>query len=488
MKTAILILLYIFLTNFVCYSQTFNNLDFEQTCDTSKTGFCSWNLSWGSKDGKIRGESGANKFLLLTGAKENSVNFVEQTAFLNQNQGLNVIELSGKIFSENLIGKGAGLNITLYDSLGNFIKAKDMGYGNFSWVHGTNESKKYRISLVSPDNTYKVNIGCIIYGKGNAGFDNLEVKINSLEGREPSPLAIEYVSAACDTIAKYSVMKDSVDFVKLKQTALQIAGDAKNYSECHLAIEYMLSSLGEHHSFFMKPDEVTNWQNDKSESSTVKFPSSKILNDCGYIFVPPFHAGNEELIKQYSDSLQLILKELDNSNIKGWIIDLRENTGGNMQPMILGLGPIFDSEKLGSLNYINEDSQSWYYKNGSYLWDDEKISEVVNPVKLKSKLPIAVLIGPQTGSSGEIVAISFIGNGKTKFFGEPTWGLTTGNSSFDLPDGGRMMLASTFMADRNGNVYYDKIHPDEMIPASKDKNNDAVLLRAAEWIQESISN
>jgi C-terminal processing protease CtpA/Prc len=484
MKSAFIILPIIFLTNFVCYSQTFNNLDFEQICDTSKTGFCNWNLSWGGKDGKIKGQSGTNKFLLLTGSKENSVNFVEQSVFLNSNPGLHLIELSGEIFSENIIGKGAGFNIALYDSQGNYITGKDMGYSNFSWVYGTNESKKYIVRLISPEHTYKVNIGCIMYGKGTAGFDNLSVKISSVEGREPSKLAIDYVSAACDTIAKYSVMKDSVDFIKLKQIALKIAGDAENYSECHLAIEYMLTSLGEHHSFFMKPDEVSNWKNDKSEFSTVKFPSSKVVNSCGYIFVPPFHAGNKKLIMKYADSMQVILKELNNSDIKGWIIDLRENTGGNMEPMILGLGPIFDSEKLGSLNYIDGKSQSWYYKNGSYQWDDDKISEIVNPVKLKSKLPIAVLIGPQTGSSGEIVAISFIGNGKTKFFGEPTWGLTTGNSSFDLPDGGRMMLASTFMADRNGNVYYGKVQPDEIIPASKDKSNDSVLERAIDWIQK----
>lgn len=70
----------------------------------------------------------------------------------------------------------------------------------------------------------------------------------------------------------------------------------------------------------------------------------------------------------------------------------------------------------------------------------------------------------------------------TKTFGQPTWGLTTGNGSFDLTDGGRMMLASTRMADRNGKVYYGSIEPDERLEQNKNAKVDTEIQTAINWI------
>lgn len=181
--------------------------------------------------------------------------------------------------------------------------------------------------------------------------------------------------------------------------------------------------------------------------------------------------------------MQSILKRLYNAQIKGWIIDLRENTGGNMSPMIAGLGPIFDPGKMGSLVDVNGKEESWYYKKGHYLWNDQKVMAVSDPVVISSRLPIAVLTSSSTGSSGEIVLISFIGNSKTKIFGQPSWGLTTGNGGFDLMDGARMMLASTIMADRNGKLYHGSISPDVLIESNK--THDAEIKVAIEWLQKN---
>jgi C-terminal processing protease CtpA/Prc len=167
------------------------------------------------------------------------------------------------------------------------------------------------------------------------------------------------------------------------------------------------------------------------------------------------------------------------SGIKGWIIDLRENTGGNMEPMIAGLGPLFSSAKLGSLIDVNGRANSWYYKQGRYYWDDDPGWRVMNPTNLGTTLPIAVLIGNQTGSSGEAVAISFLRNAKTRTFGCPTWGLTTGNSDFKLRDGAALYLASTIMADRDGKSYRGSITPDVLVEGCVDKD---VRAEAIKWL------
>jgi carboxyl-terminal processing protease len=463
----------------VLRGQTFYNLDFEQRCDSSKTGLCHWDNSWGGKDAiSPSDETGKNQSLLIN--VKNNVGFAEQTAFFSVTAELRIISFSGKIKSESVEGKGAGLNIGIYDSSDNLLATRDMGYASLNWIKGTKDWNEYEIKVVCPPGASKIKIGAILYGTGKAWFDDFKVSIVSGKERKPSKLADKYISAAIDTISLHSLMKDSIDIKSLKNSALQIAGDANKSSDCYLAITYLLESLGDHHSFFMTPQEVKSWEGSSEQGADIKYPSYKIIDRCGYISVPYFHGGNSKLILSFADTLQSALRKLYASNIKGWIIDLRENTGGNMEPMLAGLGPIFSAEKLGYLVDVNNRKESWSYKDGTYYWENKKILTVSNPVTLSHDIPIAVLISSQTGSSGECVVVSFIGNSMTRIFGQPTWGLTTGNGSFDLSDGARIMLASTRMADRNGKIYYGSIEPDERL--ERNKNPEDEIQYAVNWI------
>jgi carboxyl-terminal processing protease len=475
----------------ICFKNTqaqyFRNLNFEQACDTSQTGLCFWDLSWGSKNAVKQDIIDGTKCLLIQGSKVTSVAFTEQASAISSSKDIRIVTVSANFKTKDVEGKGAGLNINLYDKDGQLVATKDMGgFYSIEWIKGTNDWREYSISLVCPTDAIKIKVGAILYGKGKAWIKNYKVTIESIAGRKANRLAKKYITAACDTISKNSLVRDSIDIKSLKKTALKIAGAAKNYSDCYLAINYLLESLrpyGDHHSFFMKADEVVNWKNNGSSVSKIEYPSYRVINDCGYILVPPFHGGNQNLIVAYADSLQEAIKKLDNQEIKGWIIDLRQNTGGNMEPMIAGLGPLFSSVKLGSLVDVNNKADAWYYKDGRYFGDGYIGWSVSNPVTISSKLPVAVLTSNQTGSSGEIVAISFIGNARTKSFGQPTWGLTTGNGSFNLPDGSRMFLASTIMADRNGRQFTSSIKPDVQIDNMIVDNVDMVLRAAIDWIK-----
>lgn len=120
---------------------------------------------------------------------------------------------------------------------------------------------------------------------------------------------------------------------------------------------------------------------------------------------------------------------------------------------------------------------------GKYFWDDDTGWKVSHPFIMPVQLPIAILTGNQTGSSGEAVVVSFIGNNHTKSFGQPTWGLTTGNGSFELQDGSQIFLASTVMADRNGNLYRGSMSPDVLVTGKSVNENDLALDTAIQWIK-----
>jgi hypothetical protein len=474
----------IFLQTLHANAQQFKNLDFSQKCDTSKTGLCNWDLSWGAKGSIQPHRFEKTNSIIIEGKAENSVGFTEQTSSYNSTS-IFILSISASIRTDSVIGKGAGLNIGLYNDSGQLIANKDMGgFYSVNWIKGNKGWKNYSLSIVCPADTRKIKIGAILYGKGKAWFRDYRVEINSIENRKPSKLANEYIGAALDSIQKHSLFRDSINIRDLKQTALKIAGNAKTYSDCYLAVNFLLESLrplGDEHSFFMTAQEVKNWENSGSQVSRIEFPSYKIIDSCGYILVPPFHGGNQKQILAYADTLQSAIHKIYGAAIKGWIIDLRENTGGNMSPMIAGLGPLFSQEKLGSLIDVNGKPESWYYKEGKYYWDNDTGWKVTKPVQLPVQLPIAVLTGGQTGSSGEAVVISFIGNTKTKFFGQPTWGLTTGNGSFKLKNGSQIFLASTIMADRNGKLYYHSIQPDVLV----DDKNENLIKIVVKWISEN---
>ena len=470
--------------------QTLHNLNFNETSDTSKTGLAYWDLSWGSRGSVRQDVVNHVKCLLIVNKELGSVGFTEQSSFFPAPIAIKIITIQANIKTENVEGKGAGLNLWLFDKNGNSLISMDTGGGSvysMNWIKGTKDWKINTVSLVCPMETARIKIGAILYGKGKAWFKDYKFKVTSVADRVPSALARRYISQACDTIKKHSVVRDSIDIVHMKQTALKIAGPAKSYPDCYLAIQYLIDCLrqfGDEHSFFMTAKERVNWETKGSEVIKIANPSCKVIENFGYILVPAFHGGNPKIIRLFAETLQQDIKKLANSGVRGWIVDLRGNTGGNQDPMIAGLGPLFSSIKLGSLVDVNRHFSSWNYDHGRYFFDnDPPILEITNPVELQFRLPIAVLTDPQTGSSGEVVVISFVGNSHTRSFGQPTWGLTTGNGGFDLADKSVLRIASTHMADRNGKIYTGRIVPDVTVDKSLNAQNDRTITEALNWLK-----
>ncbi len=246
------------------HAQTFQNLNFENRCESSQTGLCNWDLSWGRMANVAGDLSDGAPALLLVGDKKSDVAFVEQSSTFEPLKRVSVLTLSGEISSDNVDGKGAGLNIFLHDSEGKLLAFKDMGaVYSIDWISGTRGWRSYSISIVCPERTAKIKIGAILFGKGKARFRNYNTAISLIDDRKPSKLAFKYISLASEIIKKNSLVRDSFDVEKMKQVALKVAGDAKQPSDTYLAISYLLESLrefGDFHSFFMKEAEVKNWK------------------------------------------------------------------------------------------------------------------------------------------------------------------------------------------------------------------------------------
>lgn len=212
----------------------------------------------------------------------------------------------------------------------------------------------------------------------------------------------------------------------------------------------------------------------------------KVLNnEIGYILMPGmlFEDRSSKNIHALAQPMYDEINKIKNStDIKGWILDLRFNTGGNCQPMLLALYDFLgDTDVWGVLDIHQKKINSVKLSKGNYIDNAKKVSYINPKGMLLDKVKVAVITNVATGSSGEVTALAFKGRENTIFIGEQTNGKTTSNMIVDLPFGAYMTLTVGLDCDRNGN-FYEQLVPE--ITISKQDNFDDLL--SDKNIQEGI--
>jgi carboxyl-terminal processing protease len=165
----------------------------------------------------------------------------------------------------------------------------------------------------------------------------------------------------------------------------------------------------------------------------------------------------------YAEALQAAIMRADRPRLTGWIVDLREDGGGNMWPMIAGLGPILGEGIIGWIVYNNREYER-EYRNGAALSLGELFAQVGEPYTLMRSAPrVAVLTGGGTNSAGEAITVWFKGRADTRSFGTATCGHHHLLATFLMSDGARLTLKNAHNADRLKRTYAGPVAPDETV-------------------------
>lgn len=180
-----------------------------------------------------------------------------------------------------------------------------------------------------------------------------------------------------------------------------------------------------------------------------------------------------EAMKQAAIALQARIRDQDDGQRCGWIVDLRGNSGGNMWPMLLGIGPLLgDAGAARNVGrFLDGTTQkTWAYREGG-VWNGD--AHVLGSRHTRYALrdphaPVAVLVGPRTGSAGEAITLALRGRPATRSFGQPTAGYATANMSPTLVDGSRLVLTMALMQDRTGQGDGGPITPDASVAEGAD--------------------
>jgi len=309
------------------------------------------------------------------------------------------------------------------------------------------------------------------------GGDDRSENIDS-NSQEQSKIAQNYISEILQVMKDNAITKYEVDWGNLETEVNTLSLNAKSIKETYPAIVKALELLNTNHSFLISSSgETVAYFSNLSCTQSFNIVEPQIDN-IGYIRVDSFSSSSGTSSEYFATSIQQEISQQDSAALIGWIVDLRDNSGGNMWPMVAGLGPFFSGDSLGYFLDADEQMSNWGYRNGSSHIEGREIVSVEQPYTLINQLPkIAVLSSQRVASSGEATLISFKKQSNVRIFGTDSCGLSTSNQSYTLSDGSRLFLTTGIMADRDQIKYGNKV-PVDQIEVQSD-----VVSKAIEWLQ-----
>lgn len=327
----------------------------------------------------------------------------------------------------------------------------------------------------------------------------------------PAPaLAAIPADSLFQIIRARSVHRASADWARLDSSYRSGMADAKNERDSIRTVVRLFEALGDVHSQLLvdgrpyahSPDyDVPTLarlrplvQRSQRESGIAR--TTLLDGRWLYIRVPGISAwsGNRvnEAAQALSDSLCARAGGAAGARIKGVIVDLRANSGGQLAAMAAGLGALLGDGEVGaSVDAEGRRTRVFSLAAGEFSMNGVALAQATPRCPQSfATLPVAVIIGPATVSSGSITAMLFRGRPRTALIGEPTAaGYTTGNDWIPLGERVQLNLATEYNADRTGTVHRESVAPDIRVNGGDDfadLPHDPKVWRAMRWLNSAV--
>jgi carboxyl-terminal processing protease len=298
---------------------------------------------------------------------------------------------------------------------------------------------------------------------------------------EPVPVsnaATEYLDHVLSLMQNNSIKQLTINWTAFRADVHSRVAGATTIAETYPAITHALTLLGDGHSSYRASDGRVLFVPNRI-CNAIPAPTPSLPANIGYIRIGSFSGTGFEAAA-FASGIQATIKNADRADLIGWIVDLRGNGGGDMGPMIAGVGPILGEDTLGFFIDPLGRQSAWEYRAGAAILSGNVMFRVDSIYRLLRERPrVAVLTDKRVASSGEATLIAFRRRPNTRSFGTSTCGLSTANRGFPLYDGAFLTLTVSVMADRTRFQYGDVIAPDELILSTPD----AVVARAIAWLQ-----
>ena len=222
------------------------------------------------------------------------------------------------------------------------------------------------------------------------------------------------------------------------------------------------------------------------------FDTTMLDNQVGLVRLRTFLEADMAAGATYAHALRDAIVVLHRQGARQWILDLRSHQGGTLAPVVAALRPLLGK---GAVGYVVDAAGQ---RQNGWVWGDSELPVGVagsyftkeSPSFDASDQAVAVLFGPATMSTAEMLAIAFHGRPRSRSFGQPSGGATTIVSGRRDQYGNFLGIASGYSADRHGQRIFPKVLPDLVVdqpPAGANAGDhapDLVLAAAREWLQQ----
>ncbi|MBB3835034.1 hypothetical protein FHR55_003274 [Xanthomonas arboricola] len=328
----------------------------------------------------------------------------------------------------------------------------------------TQESRS--IAMQIPLQAHRLAVGVVLRGDGALELTGLRLLVRA-SGDAAS--ATEIFDVAIPAMRDHALQRTRIDWA-YREPQLRAQAAGMHEADAYAAIDALIAELDDGHSVLIRPTARRQMESRAAKQPAVQ---ARLLQPgVGYVELVGLATSSED--GAYQRSLSAALDGMASQARCGWIIDLRQNTGGTMWPMLNGLGALLGDQVLGYFVDVAGKQTPWRAR---------PVPPANGKGASQTGRPVAVLIGPRTASAGEMVAIAFRGRPATRSFGQPSAGQTTGNSSISLPGGGVLAIASRITQDRSAQRLDGPVQPDEMLDPQVDAVNAAV-----QWLRAQQCN
>lgn len=320
-----------------------------------------------------------------------------------------------------------------------------------------------------------------------------------------SAAAERYLTHVLDLLQENSLDRSKVDWPEVRRQAFAEAAGAQTTADTYDAIDIAVKSLDNPHTFFMRPEQAAEMNPSAEAPGTAgppPVPQGRLLGQkIGYVSLP-----TTEKIPGYARAGAQVIRSLDASKPCGWIVDLRQDSGGAIWPKLDVLAPLLGDGRVGASVDADGKESAWELNKGKLSVGGEVIPKDFPPsietgesgiedyvthnayVLHRPRPPVAVLTGPETASAGEATLIAFRGRPESRSFGLPTAGLATGNATYPLSDGALLILTAAADLDRTGRRYTNTpIAPDDRVGFTGQDavrgTDDPVVDAARKWLE-----
>ena len=265
-----------------------------------------------------------------------------------------------------------------------------------------------------------------------------------------------YVRKAVKLMDKQGLFAEGPEWKAARAEALSASPQTPD--EAKDVVRAALKVAGGKHSFIKTSESVVEDATSEWTMPTVSFEEDGIA----VITLPKFSGNKEEGIKY----AKTVIDGLPDA-LPGAVIDLRDNTGGDMYPMISAVHRFLPDDDI--LRFRSRKRTVWIQL--PFVLQGTGVSQAA-----AIDCPVAILTNDMTASSGEATLLTFRGLGNVSTFGAPTAGYASANTPFKMPDGSQLVLTTGCDVARTGEVFCDD-------PIAPDVLTDSPMEDALAWLR-----